>query len=128
MAEIEIKLTLSRALRRAMASQRAGNLVEAERLYKTILDADPDHLNALHLLGTVEFQRGRHEECIRLIDKALAIKRDFAEALYNRGLALDAMGRQQEALESYDKVLAIKPDYAPALNNRGRALRNQSNI
>ena len=118
----EIKLTQPEALRRARTSHRAGNLIEAERIYRAILGADPCHSDALQLLGALEVQRGRHKEGIRLIDKALAIKPDHVEALCNCGAALGALGRLQETLESYDKALAIKPDYAEALCNRGNAL------
>jgi len=122
LAEIEIEPILPAVLERATALHRSGDLAEAERLYKTILAAKPDHLSALHLLGLVALQRGHHDEGLRLIDNALAIKPDYAEALNNRGSALGALNRQPEALESYDKALAIKPDYAGALNNRGNAL------
>ena len=118
----EIRLTIPEAQQRAMARLQAGNLVEAETLYKTILDANPDDPDALHMLGVIEHRRGRHKDAVRLIDQALAIKPDFAEALNDRGSVLVASNRPQEALASYDHALAIKPQYVEALYNRGYIL------
>ena len=119
----KIRLALPKAMQQAVASHQAGNLVEAERLYRAILDEKPDQLRALHLLSVIEHQCGHYKEANRLIDKVLAIKPNYAEALYDRGNAFIALNLQQEALESYDKALAVKPDYVEALNNRGEILR-----
>src|SRR5215470_8464808 len=96
---------LSEVLQRAMMSHRGGNLIEADRIYRAILRSEPGYSKVLHLLATLELQRGRYEDAVHLIDKALTLKPDHADALNNRGVALDAMGRQQDALESYDKAL-----------------------
>ena len=47
-----------KALKRALNHHRAGRLAEAEALYLEIVDADPAHADATHLLGLVAFQRG----------------------------------------------------------------------
>ena len=115
----EIRLTLPEAMQRARECHRAGNLAEAQRLYQTVLDAQPDHVGALHLSGLVEHQLGHHRLAICLIDQALAINPDIALALNNRGIALLALNCHQEALESFDKALLLRPGFAEALNNRG---------
>jgi predicted O-linked N-acetylglucosamine transferase (SPINDLY family) len=118
----ETRLTVPEALAQAMASHRAGNLADAERLYRSILQASPEHADALHLLGVIAHQRGRHEEAIRLIDRALAFRPDFAEAHGNRGYILAALNRHQAALASYERALALKPDDVEALSRRGNTL------
>ena len=45
-------------LDRAMEHHRAERLDEAVQLYDRILKAQPDHVDALHLLGTIAYQRG----------------------------------------------------------------------
>jgi predicted O-linked N-acetylglucosamine transferase (SPINDLY family) len=117
-------MSLPDAIRQAVELHLGGRLAEAEGLYKAILTANPDHFDALHLLGVIRYQRGETAEALRLITAALAIKPDSAEALVNRGNALQALSRHEEALASYDRALATKPDYAEALNNRGNALQN----
>ena len=119
---VEIRLTLADALKRAVASHQAGDLAAAQRLYKTILDAKPDHFDALHLSGVLECQQGRNENGVRLIDRALAIQPYNAEALYNCAVALLGLNRRQEALANLDKALGVRPDYVEALKDRGVAL------
>lgn len=118
----ENSLTLSEAMQQAVELHQAGNFVQAQRLYRAIVDVAPNHFHALHLLGVLEHQWGRHESAMRLIDKALAIKPHYVEALSNRGNVLGALRRHEEALQNYDKALEISPGYVEALHNRGIAL------
>lgn len=120
---VVITLTLPEALERAIALHKAGNLAEAERLYKAILSSKPDHFDALHYLGVIEAQRRRPQDAHRLISRALDIDPQSSEAWLNHGNVLRALNRLDEALASYDRALAIKPDHAEALYYRGLLLR-----
>jgi protein O-GlcNAc transferase len=107
----------------ALAFHRGGRLEDAERNYLQILKAQSDHLDSLHLLGVIYFQRGNHAAAVRQIDAALKLNPNVAPAHNNRGNALQGLGRPDEALESYDRAIALEPDYADAFNNRGNALQ-----
>ena len=102
---------------------QAGRLVEAEALYRRTLATRPDHSDALHLLGVIANQSGRHELSAQLIERA--IQRDTRNPLYysNFGLSLQALNRSEEALANYDRALILHPEYAEALFNRGVALQ-----
>ena len=54
-------------------------------------------------------QRGRFDEALAAIDKALALRPDLAEEWLGRGNALFEQGRCNEALDAYDKALARSP-------------------
>jgi tetratricopeptide (TPR) repeat protein len=110
-------------LARATAVHQKGELTEAERLYLAILEAQPDHFDAMHLLGVVRYQKGRHHEALDMIGSALKRNPGSAEALSNQGAVLQRLGRHKEGLRSYDQALTIWPDYPEALNNRGSVLR-----
>ena len=101
-----------------------GRPAEAERLYRQILAAAPDHAEALHMLGIIALQQRRFDDADQLIHRSLAISPQSAEALSNRATALRALGRLDEALASYDEALAIKPGYVEALHNRGNVLKD----
>ncbi len=60
-------------LARAVQLHEAGRLAEAEALYRGILQQTPANPHALHLLGLVAYQQGRHAEAQGLIERALAI-------------------------------------------------------
>jgi uncharacterized protein (TIGR02466 family) len=77
---------------------------------------------ALHLLGLIAHQVGKHDIAVDLITRALAIKPDFAVAHSNLGNALKGLKRFDEAVDHYHKALDIKPDFAEAHYNLGHAL------
>jgi len=120
-------LTLPEAFKRAVSAGEQGRWVEAERLCRAIVGADAAgvdaHVDALHLLATVQHRRGRRAEALASYDKALALRPHYFEALNNRGVILLDLKRYEEALASCDLALALQPDDAETLNNRGIALK-----
>ena len=116
---LELKPTFDEAVK----LHQGGHLGEAEKLYRLVLEAEPKHFDALHLLGLIALQRGNHASAIEQIDDALEIRPDVAEALNNRGIALRELKRLEDALASFDRAIALKPDHADAFNNRGITLK-----
>jgi tetratricopeptide (TPR) repeat protein len=104
---------LSESLTAAVAAHRAGLWDEAERLYREILAAQPDHVDALHLLGLVDRQAGRLDGAIDRLQRAIALKPDFADALGNLATVLTEAGRPDEALAAREQALALRPDHLP---------------
>ncbi len=56
----------------AMAQHQRGELTQAERTYRRILEIAPDHAGTLHCLGVLSHQRGRTETAVELIGRAIA--------------------------------------------------------
>ena len=110
-------------LREAVALHRQGRIAEAERRYSEILKAFPNQPDALHFLGVLESQHGRHGRALELIDRSLALNPCNAAAQYNRGNTLRDMGRLADALQGYDSTLALNAKHAGALINRAAVLR-----
>jgi len=105
-----------------LAHHQGGRLAQAETLYRETLALQPDHADALHLLGVIASQVGRHDVAVDLIGRAIA--RDRMSPLYhsNLGLALAGLKRFAEAIESYDRALSLRPDNAEVRYSRGNAL------
>ena len=103
----------------AIRHHQEGRLAEAEAIYRSILDCQPDHAGALHLLGVVRHRRDDHKTALELIGRAIAL--NPAKAVYrnNYGAALYSLGRYSEARECFLRALEIRPRYADGLSNLG---------
>src|SRR5579871_511549 len=113
----------------ALAFHRAGLLVEAEQLYRRVLDHQAGSFDCQHLLGVIAYQRGDNLAALRQIDAALKINSRVADAHLNRGNVLKKLKRFDEALASYDKAIALRGEHdAALLNCRGSVLRDLARL
>ena len=67
-------------LDQAVGLHGQGRLPEAERLYGQILAAQPDQMDARHMLGVLRAQQGRHQEAADLIAPVVAAQPENALA------------------------------------------------
>jgi len=94
--------------------QAQGRLGEAEKIYLGVLGNDPDHPDALHLLGLIFTSRGQNLEAIKLIEKAISQKAKVAAFHHNIAGIYRQVGRMDEAENSYRLAIKLKPDYGEA--------------
>jgi tetratricopeptide (TPR) repeat protein len=109
----------------ALRHHRAGQLTEAERIYRQILTIDARHVDSLHLLGLIACQGGRYDRAVELIGQAIRIWKHNPFYYCNMGSALRAQGRIDDAVAHFKRALVLKPDYADAHNNLGNVLGEQ---
>src|SRR5689334_491639 len=64
-------LTIPQALNLALTHHQSGRFAEAEGIYRQILAVEPNHADALHLLGALAAQVGRPEVAVELIRHAI---------------------------------------------------------
>jgi protein O-GlcNAc transferase len=107
----------------AMVHHRAGRLTEAERLYRSVCDSDPNNPRAFHLLGVVAHQL-RRPDAASLVGRAVLLDPDFAEAHNDRGVILAANGLFSDATSCFERAVALNPTYLEARNNLGRGFRS----
>jgi tetratricopeptide (TPR) repeat protein len=108
--------------------QGAGRLVEAEACYRKVLAAQPDHADALHLLGVVAHQVGRHDIAVDLIKQAIQRNGHNPAYFSNLGVALKAQGKLDEVVAACWQAIQLKPDYAEAYSNLSYALWDQGKL
>ena len=72
-------MTIEQALQRAAEAHKMGKLQDAERLYRAILQAQPNHPDAHHNLGAMAVSLNQTEAALPLFKIAL-------EANPNQGL------------------------------------------
>ena len=117
-------MALHAKFNQGLALHQQGKLAEAARIYSDVLQQQPNHFDALHLLGVLAAQTKKTELAVKLLTKAIRLNADVAAAHSNLGIALLHLKRSAEALASYDTAIALKPDFAEAHYNRGIALRD----
>lgn len=114
-------MALEEEFQRGALCHRAGQLAEAEKIYRHMA-INPAHADALHLLGVLAGQKGRPTEAAELIGRAIAICPANASFHSNLGNALKGSGRLDQAIAAYRRAVEIKPDFAEAFSNLGNAL------
>lgn len=113
---------LDTRLQSAVTLHSQGQPEQAALLYAEILQAHPDHPDALHLLGVTETQLGRPRTGLNWIMRSLAINPNQPAAIANRGNAYLALEESAQALACYEQALGYWPDYVAAIYGRGNAL------
>jgi tetratricopeptide (TPR) repeat protein len=106
----------------ALRAHQGGDLREAERLYRSVLQEDPRHAAALNRLGILAAQTRRPDLAAELIGRAVEVEPDNPEYRYNAGLAAQERGDRATAIAAYRRALEQAPDYADALANLGNLL------
>ncbi len=117
----------SQALKAALEHLQAGRLPQAEAHYQQVLQAEPEHPDALSWLGVIAHQVGKHEIAVELISKAIGIN-PSGSMYFNLGNALQAQGKLDQAVAGYQKALALKLDFAEVHYNLGLALQTQGRL
>ncbi len=115
-------------LEEGLRHHRAGDLGRAEALYREVLRGQPEHAEALHLLGVVAHQVGRHALAVKLIGRAIQVA--GAEARFHNalGMALAGLGKLGEAAAAYRRALELRPELGEAHNNLGNVLLKQGRL
>ena len=81
-------------------------------LYKRVVTADPNVIDAWFNLGNLNVRLGRFEEAIEHFKRALALKPDYDLPLINMANAYRQLGRDDAALAGYEHYLTIDPTNA----------------
>ena len=106
-------------LRQALTQHQAGQLQAASSLYQQILNSDPNHAEALHLLGVIAIQTSRPQDAIELIERAVSIRSDQAAWFGNLATAQSAVGDLDAAVATYQTALELDSGYVEGHYNLG---------
>jgi tetratricopeptide (TPR) repeat protein len=101
----------------AQSAEQSGDIVEAERLYRLLIESAPADASAPFNLGNMLRAKGRIVEAEAAFRLATRTDPTFAQAWYNLGDLLDDQGRTDAAIECLRKALQTAPDYADAMFN-----------
>ena len=96
---------------RGDAHLKRGELGEAERWYRLVLESDPQHRHALINLGFVLKELGRLRESAEFIDRALRVASDDADAHYLRASLHQAEGNLDQAAIHLERAVSLRPAF-----------------
>ena len=95
------ELTLEEAVSVAILLQKNKQFLEAQEIYRRVLEMAPDHPRALHYAGVLAHQQGRNEEALALIERSVAFVPDQADWYSNLGIVFQSEQRLDRAVEAY---------------------------
>ena len=121
----------ARALYRRSRSNDAS-AQQATRFLEQALEQDPEHEEALHLLGDLRYQTGQYEEAARLLHRALDQNPRVLERWIQTSAAYLQAGQSEQAVGVAEEGLLLFPGQIPLKRIAARGLldlnRNEAAI
>jgi len=103
-------------LQKALQFHRSGNLNKAEVIYQKILENNPNHHDALQLLGVIFAQRKDYEKGVDFLSRSINLYPKNPEVLNNRGNIYYHLEKKDLALLDYLSAVEIEKENLNALN------------
>lgn len=103
--------------------QQQGEIADAERGYRQILELAPDHALALFRFGRLMAETGAHVEARRLLSRSLEIEPEGDNTWFWLARSLQSLGEDQAALDACRQAIRIYPQ-----NNEAKELAVQLSI
>jgi tetratricopeptide (TPR) repeat protein len=94
-------------LQRAAQHHRAGELEQAEHLYREMLAREPDNADARHRLGLLELAQGRPAAAAEHLQSVVESHPHVALLHHHLGFALSAAGEHQRAVEQFQEAIRL---------------------
>ena len=114
----------SRMMQEVLKLHQSGKLNLAETYYKKLLNDLPDNTVLLTNFGTLQFQKKKLDNGIKIIEKSLKLDPNQPNALNNLGVVFLGLNQPDEALIRFDSAITFQKNYAEAHSNRGNALND----
>lgn len=108
------RLPDDRLFQDGLAAHRAGRIVEAESAYRTILQHQPLHFDARHLLGVTLRAQGRPSDAAAQISLALVIDPASPDACNNLANVLGDLGNEAGMPPLLKRAVQVRPVFFQA--------------
>ena len=106
------QLTYNSDFQGEVAALQAGKLNNAERPFKSVLRAEPEHVGALNRMGVVLTPSKRFAEAENYFRRALQQQEQSDATFYNYDIVLKALKRPAEAVQRFSEALKINSSVA----------------
>ncbi len=93
----------------AAEHQKEGRLKEAQALYRQVLQANPENVDALRMMGKIALGEFRIDEAERYFRRTVTLAPDFVGAIIDLGQALKEQSRFEEAIGNFRRAIEMEP-------------------
>lgn len=100
---------LRKKLAYAAEHHKSGRIEDAEKAYREILEAKPDHVDALRFLAGIVAGKERVQEAELLLRRAIRLAPDFTLAHMDLGILLSEAHRHAEAISCFERARDLEP-------------------
>lgn len=114
---------IEQAFEAAQEYHRRGRLDLAEPIYRAILNDNPRHAGANHMLGMALRAMGKLDEAASAYQRAIKSAPGRMESHFNLGNVLVALGRHDQAVAAFADAVELVPDDAEAVASLAAAYR-----
>ena len=120
--------TLEQLWQQGETAQAEKKYPEAERIWRQIIQLDPNSAVAFSNLCAALFRQNKLDEALIFCQKSLALDPKLPETYNNLGNVLSDQKKLTEAEEMYRRALALDDKYVNAYNNLGNVLSEQKKL
>jgi Acetyltransferase (GNAT) domain/Tetratricopeptide repeat len=89
--------------------ERQGEIADAERGYRQILELAPDNALALYRFGRLRAENGAHAEAKELLTRSVELEPEGDNAWFCLGQSLQALGDNTAAVTAYRAAVRLQP-------------------
>lgn len=119
---------LNKTYAEARILERRKDYVQAERLYRELLVAEPNSRDCYHRLGVIAAVQGKYVEAHQNYQAALRCSQPTAELLSDIGYSHYLQQQLPLAEQALRSAVALDPQDAAATNNLARVVGEQGNL
>jgi uncharacterized protein (TIGR02466 family) len=113
--------SINALMRSAEAHGVAGDLAAAEKVLHQLLEQQPQHAQALHLLGVTQWQAGRGQVALQSLRRAAALAPQHAQTRYVLAKVTEQVCGPVAAIDDYLRAVELAPEFALAWADLGIA-------
>jgi tetratricopeptide (TPR) repeat protein len=118
-------MDINKKFESAVQNYNEGNFLQAENIFKEVINVQPDNIDVLYFLAEISYRSGNYASAVQYIKNALLHDPTNAEAYNNLGLILQDEGKFDDAIQCCQKAIGLNPDLPDTYINLGNASKEK---
>ena len=111
----------------AINAQKSGELQKADKIYKKLLNLNPENFEILFNYAVLNFDLKNYIKSEDLFKKAISLNTYNHQVFNGYGVLLKELNKDEEAVENFYKSIEIKDDYLNAYLNLFQIYKKYNN-